>query len=997
MPTPGTDEHREVVSAFYSGVAAMEVGEDLRANAKLTYVTELAPREPAAWANLGLMALRRNETDQATEHLNQALSLDEENSYVLYLLGLLHLREGQTDQGQEYLRRAAQSEEANLRAAYTLWESLGAESDEARAQLEALRQKAPDNLVLLVAALEAQFNASAVDSTLRSALESRMAIAGDESLTQLSAAYQAYEQQDAPGAVMQLRFLRNLLLTEPTYRQDLAELRAPIEVVASPLGTLQSIEMPQATPAPRDDSLQFLTERLLADAHEPKGWIGGIALGNDALPAVFFADGDTLSTLRGEAWAFPGVPGPHAVAGIDYNFDFRTDLALVGSEGLRLVVQDSLEAFHDVTHTLGLSSALLAGPYTGAWAADLDLEGDVDLILAGSQALTLRNNGDGTFVASDIFAGLPAPKNFAWADLDQDGDPDAAWTDHDGQLHLLQNERQGRFVEWEGSADLPGIEDLAVSDTDSDGAFDLVLLAQDGRILRLAAGLEWTVEDLGQVGEGFTRLLLADLDNSGGQDIVVSGMSGSHVLLQHDDYAFYAIDGSTPIQTFGIASVGQAGRLDLLGLDAEGQPARAQVLSFMGYHWKQIRSRAAQAVGDQRINSFGIGGEVELRAGMLYQKQPITQPIVHFGLGHYLLADVARITWPNGSVQAEFDLQSDQVISAQQRLKGSCPWLFAHNGEEVAFVTDFIWRSPLGLRINAQETAGVMTTEDWVKVSGDQLSPVNGHYDLRITAELWETHFFDQVSLLVVDHAEDTEIFIDERFAFPPPELAVHVTRTPQPVARVVTDAGSRRDGPHPCVRDEEYLDFFGRGDYQGITRDHYVEIDLGDTLPDAAYLVASGWIRPTDSSINVAISHGQQAPPRPLRLEVLSADGTWTTAYPNLGFPSGKAKTVLIDLEGIFEPGVPRRVRLHTNLEIYWDALMWAEKMQNNAARVTRLQPTVADLRYRGYSLVTEANKSSPELPTYGTLSGTVPIWRDLVGYYTRFGEVGRAFGRRR
>ena len=81
------------------------------------------------------------------------------------------------------------------------------------------------------------------------------------------------------------------------------------------------------------------------------------------------------------------------------------------------------------------------------------------------------------------------------------------------------------------------------------------------------------------------------------------------------------------------------------------------------------------------------------------------------------------------------------------------------------FVTDFLWRSPLGLRINAQDTAGVTQTEDWVKIRGDQLAPSNGVYDVRITAELWETHFIDHVSLMVVDHPAGTEVFVDERFA----------------------------------------------------------------------------------------------------------------------------------------------------------------------------------------------------------------------------------------
>src|SRR6185436_19102618 len=92
------------------------------------------------------------------------------------------------------------------------------------------------------------------------------------------------------------------------------------------------------------------------------------------------------------------------------------------------------------------------------------------------------------------------------------------------------------------------------------------------------------------------------------------------------------------------------------------------------------------------------------------------------------------------------------------------------------------------LRINAQATAGVLTTEDLVKVRGDQLKPRDGAYDLRVTAELWETHFFDLMSLMVVDHPEGTEVFVDERFAVPPPKLAVVATGLVQPMASVHDD-----------------------------------------------------------------------------------------------------------------------------------------------------------------------------------------------------------------
>jgi hypothetical protein len=52
-------------------------------------------------------------------------------------------------------------------------------------------------------------------------------------------------------------------------------------------------------------------------------------------------------------------------------------------------------------------------------------------------------------------------------------------------------------------------------------------------------------------------------------------------------------------------------------------------------------------------------------------------------------------------------------------------------------------------------------------------------------------------------------------------------------------------------------------------------------------------------------------------------------------------------------------------------------------------LDPSLADLHYRGYSVVKQANASSPELPDYNRIAASKQIWRDLEGYYTRYGDV--------
>ena len=89
------------------------------------------------------------------------------------------------------------------------------------------------------------------------------------------------------------------------------------------------------------------------------------------------------------------------------------------------------------------------------------------------------------------------------------------------------------------------------------------------------------------------------------------------------------------------------------------------------------------------------------------------------------------------------------------------------------------------------------------------------------------------------------------------------------------------------------------------------------------------------------------------------------------------------------FVRGRPARVRLRTNLEIYWDQIQWAKGIPNRHLKITRLAPEVADLHYRGYSVMSQANPSSPELPDYNHLEGTKQRYRDLTGYYTRYGDV--------
>ena len=446
-------------------------------------------------------------------------------------------------------------------------------------------------------------------------------------------------------------------------------------------------------------------------------------------------------------------------------------------------------------------------------------------------------------------------RGFAWADLDGDGNPDASIIDGAGRLHVFMNERQGQFRERALPAGLPLVKAIAVADANNDGVLDLLAVQADGGIIRISdknEGESWDVAEIARVPDpvrnlaGEVRLHTADLDNNGAVDLFLAqtmpgpdaSAAGALIWLGDDKGNFALLDHPAgPALVFDAADLNGDGKLDLLGLSADGQAMKTTNQGSKNYHWQVVRPHAVQAVGDQRINPFGVGGEIEIRSGLLVQKQPITGPQLHFGLGEQTEAEVVRVVWPNGTVRAEFGVKADMDIVTEQRLKASCPFLFAYNGKQMEFVKDAVpWGSAIGLRINTLGSAQIAATGEWYKIGREQLVPHDGYYDIRITAELWEVYYYDYLALMAVDHPVGTEIFVDERFVIPPLKLGITTVATPHRIARALDDTGQDVTDIVSTL-DGKAVASFGRGQYQGITRDHYLELDLGDDAPKSGPL----------------------------------------------------------------------------------------------------------------------------------------------------------------
>jgi Tfp pilus assembly protein PilF len=997
--------YREAVTAFHTALAALETSQEPLARQKLDRVVAIVPQEPAGWANLGLLLLRQQENGPARERLTRAAELAPQNAPIERLLAIAESRAGNSAESIKHWRRALELAPGDVKAAYALAQEVerqGTPDSDAEAQraLETLLATS-DNLPARLDAIRLAAKRGDAAAVTRG-LDVLAPLAPSwpaAAQAQLAALRQAAATNPRAAATRVL-FLKNVLVREPAYRRALAQVSTPLDAVGEPIERFIVLPNPKPGAAPADTALQVSATPKVGGAADAT-WAGVIVANAEAAPAVVDAgisgvriDGRPIATLS----AKPAAPlGADAVVAADLDYDFRTDLVVASAAGVVFLRQGEDGRFTDVTPRTTLPPSITGAPARAVWAADADTDGDLDLVLApapttGAPSL-LRNNGDGTFAVQQPFAGVSGVNGFAWADFDGEGVPDAAFLDDAGRIHVLLNLRGGAF-QADAVPDAGPIAAIVALEATGDTTFDLVTLGIDGTIAVLTRGdRAWTRTAIVQAkgAAGATRLVAADLDNNGAVDLIASRPGASAVLLSTGPGQFAPLEGARPAADIrAAADLDGDGRVELVAI-ADAHAVTLRTTGKTDYGWQAVRPKAATATGDQRINSFGIGGSIEVRTGLHLQRRPIDAPIVYVGLGTATAAEVIRIEWPNGVLQSEFDRPAKTTIAASQRLKGSCPWLFAWNGRELAFVTDLIWRSPLGLRINAQDTADVLTTEDWVKVRGDQLVARDGAYDLRITAELWETHFFDLVSLMAVDHPAGTEVWVDERFAVPTPTLVPIVTGPVQALAAAHDDRGHDISDV-VATQDDRHADFAGRGPYQGVTRPHAIELTLPDTAPRSGplWLVARGWVHPTDSSVNVAMGQGRHAPPQGLALEAATGDGPFRLVRAGLGFPSGKDKTVLLDLAGVFPAGgsAARRLRLSTNLEIFWDRIGWAVGRPDVRIEPRRLPTLAADLRYRGYSEASQSAPGSPERPRY-VLAGTAPRWRDLEGYHTRFGDV--------
>jgi hypothetical protein len=244
------------------------------------------------------------------------------------------------------------------------------------------------------------------------------------------------------------------------------------------------------------------------------------------------------------------------------------------------------------------------------------------------------------------------------------------------------------------------------------------------------------------------------------------------------------------------------------------------------------------------------------------------------------------------------------------------------------------------------------------------------------------------MKLLTVDHPDSVEVFVDERFVPPGPvKLRLFQTVRRRAPLSAVDDRGN---DVLAALRehDDVYVSNLTPLRYQGLVEPHDLTLDLGpDAGQPGSLLILRGWIYPTDASINVAVSQQVTLKPTAPVLEVKGANGQWTPAT-DMNFPSGKDKSIVIDLAGKF-PTKDHRVRIRTNMQIYWDQAIVAFDAQATPVKVDTLKPLSADLHFRGFSRTyRKGGRYGPHWFDYDSVTKESP-WRVIEGAFTRFGNV--------
>lgn len=316
------------------------------------------------------------------------------------------------------------------------------------------------------------------------------------------------------------------------------------------------------------------------------------------------------SALLQPVFVTPQLNGSFSCAHGDLNGDGDVELIFASSSANQILYYDSLGV--GAFSNLHIVADSLASP-SDVFVEDFDVDGDLDI---GYQSLEensiwwIENDGAGNFSDQHLISTPIEYLDFIKTnDLDGDGDLDILTRRGDVALGWVRNEGNGVFVGASNLSGVSGCKDFAVADLDEDGDKDIVIVQEEIFSVRFNNGNQvfssGSIYNLPTFGFTGYSIAIGDIDLDSKPDILVSSIDS--------ELRWYKNLGNNQFQTSSaiIDAAAYAGKISFHDLNGDGVEdiLSGRTVNGPGY-W--LRNN-----GDLTFGYFGFndGSGIQMKTG----------------------------------------------------------------------------------------------------------------------------------------------------------------------------------------------------------------------------------------------------------------------------------------------------------------------------------------------------------------------------------------------
>lgn len=729
---------------------------------------------------------------------------------------------------------------------------------------------------------------------------------------------------------------------------------------------------------------------------------------------------------------------------IDYDHDGDLDLLVTRSGDkdawAQMYRNNGNGTFTEVSDEIGFSDL---GPSGGAATIGTDYNNDraIDILAPGLTdadvvPTILENPREGKFVVRRPWSNPEKrPINGAAVlDYDHDGWMDIAFTS--SNISLWRNGR-GKMFERVAFPDIDWAKayGIAAFDYDNDGWVDLVAVGErnDGKgeikLFRNLGPDGWkdVTADVGldkiQLKEP-RAIITGDYDNDGATDLLITQNHGPAVLLKNE--------GGNKNNWLRLALKGLNDNKSAIGTKVEvfsdGIRQKYEIYGsngYLGQNSPYLTVGLGQAKQADVVRMLWPGGVLQDEIEVPANKQQ-----------DYLELDRRGSSCPTLFVWdgTHYELVSDMLgAGVVGHWVGPGERNIPRPTEWVKVDRDVIreLQNPHPVAENATRVGQPISGEGVAPPFPRSLREGGRVLSFRLMEPMEEVVYLDAVKLLAVDHPASEEVYPNEYFASNPPypEFKVITSRNARPPAGAWDDKGNSL---LPDLLAHKYIGRFGLLPFKGFTKPHSLILDLGEPYRggplrllmhgEIEYFTATGMYAASQAGIQATspyveaqvpgkdLSDKSVRPTRSVADQKLGADSRsdrnvratqdvsdksvqptrfekWVRVTDDMGFPAGLSKTITVDLSGKLPIGT-KRIRITTNLQVYWDNILIDRSEQNRNFRLREIPLMKADLEFHGYPRQIEDQPPGNVKYVYEQVSRTGPYARQ-AGEYTRYGDV--------